>query len=196
MSNANVQKGGKLLKAIDEVEEKKQKALESVLSLSFAKKSGIIENRPLGYNFEPRFADLIINSLADIVITLCVKADKKAINRATLFEAFTPLMVSVKPEIEKIYSAIKSIGFSSRLFDAERKWKGAALEAFDDSIKGFEAIKREYLEDDDLYFLTGGKERRDFEGKMLQKIIKDCGLGKYGLNTLRDIYKEAATDTA
>jgi len=135
---------------------------------------------------------LIIDSLADMVIAL---GAKKALRRLNLSEAFWPLMRLVKPEIEKIYSAIKSIGFSGYLVDAKKKWKMAALEAFDDSKKGFETIKREYLEDDDLYDLTTGKERRDFEGRMLQKIFEDCGLGKYGLNKLRDIYKEATTDT-
>jgi hypothetical protein len=64
------------------------------------------------------------------------------------------------------------------------------LEAFDDSKKGFEAIKREYLEDKDLYFFVKGQEKRDFEGKILQKIIRDNGLGDYGAQLLRRLYKQ------
>ncbi len=140
MSNGNAQKGGKLLKAIDELEEKKQKALESVLTLALAKRAGIIESRPLGYNFEPGFTDLIIDSLADMVIAY---GAKKALHRLNLSEALKPLMRSVEPEIKKIYSAVKSIGFSCRIVDPERKWKREALKTFDDSKKGFEVIKRE-----------------------------------------------------
>jgi len=189
MPNIKQQKGRKLLETIDEIKSKEQKALEYVLFLALAKKRGIIESRSLSYNFEPGFADLMINSLADMVITHSVKINKKAINRAKLPKTLLPLFRIVKPEIDKIYGAVKNIGFSSGLIDAERKWKGAALEAFDDSVKGFEAIKREYLEDDDIYFFSGGQERRDFEGKILQKIIRGNGLGVYGAQFLRDLYK-------
>lgn len=93
------------------------------------------------------------------------------------------------PEIKEIYSAIKNIGFSSRIVDAEKKWKTAALNRFDDSKKGFEFIKREYLEDDDIYRFTSGQERRDFEGKVLQIILRDRSLGKHGAQFLRNLYK-------
>ena len=190
MSDQKQQKGGKLLEAIDKIKDKEQKTLEYVLSLALAKRIGILESRPLRYDFEPGFADLIINSLADIIIHSDKKI-KELIKEKILGEAFFRLFQTVKPEIDKLYNAISSVGFSSSIHNAEKKWKKAALEAFDDSKKGFKAIKREYLEDNNLYYFAGGQAKRDFEGKIFQKIIRDNGLGHYGSQLLRGIYKKS-----
>jgi len=95
-------------------------------------------------------------------------------------------------EIEIIYSAIKKIGFSSKIVDAEKKWKKAALDCFTEteSKNKFKYIKFEYLEDDSLYFFSGGKELRDFEGRILQKIIEGYELGDFGRSDLRRLYKD------
>ncbi|MHA2475340.1 MAG: hypothetical protein ACXAES_19145 [Promethearchaeota archaeon] len=128
---------------------------------------------------------MVVLKLANLTIDHHKKKDLYK----TLKEAFDPLFKIIKPEMERIWPAIKKVGFSGRLVDAEAKWKNAALECFDDSKKGFEAIKREDLEDESLYFFTVGKEKRDFESRLLKKIIERAGLGTYGGQNLRDIYR-------
>jgi hypothetical protein len=123
----------------------------------------------------------IIDILADIIVILdphfpslgCCMAIEEAM-----------------PEIQDIFSAIKRIGFSGRLPEPEIAWKEAALKRFDDSKKGYESIKREFLEDDDIYRFTGGQEKRDFEAKLLLKIIRDRDLGNYGEQKLREFYRD------
>ena len=70
--------------------------------------------------------------------------------------------------------------------DADKKWQQAALDCFDNSKKDFQAVKREYFEDNSLYAFRGGHEKEDFIGKMLQKIMKDLGFGFYGRKLLRE----------
>lgn len=88
------------------------------------------------------------------------------------------------PEVIEIFSSIKKIGFTGRLIDSEKKWMNSALERFDDSKKDWKYIKREFLEDKKLYFLNEGKEKRDFIGRLLKKIVEDQGLGKFGAQDL------------
>jgi len=88
------------------------------------------------------------------------------------------------PEVIEVFSSIKKIGFTGRLVDSEKKWMNSALERFDDSKKGWEYIKREFLEDKKLYWLNQTKEKRDFIGVLLKKIVEDQGLGKYGAQEL------------
>jgi hypothetical protein len=97
------------------------------------------------------------------------------------------IIESALPEIEEIYVAIKRVGFSGTLVGAEEKWKEAALDRFDDSRKGFKLIKREYLEENSLYLFTVGKEKRDFEGGLLKRIVKDQTGEKCGGQPLREI---------
>ena len=93
-------------------------------------------------------------------------------------------------EIETVYLAIKKVGFSGRIKDADKKWKKAALGCFVEPQSKFRYIKLEYLENDDLYFFSIGKERRDFEGRILHEIVKDCGLESFGRERLRRFYKQ------
>ena len=190
------EKGNKFIEAIEELHEKQNKALEYILLFAAARKEGMIEGAPIQYNFDTEFADLIINTLADMVIHYhFIKKPKKERDKNILkHKSFEPVFKSIKPEIEKIFSAIKQIGFSGRLIDEERKWQEAALNGYDDSRKGFHAIKREYLEDKKIYEFTIGQERRSFERGILKKIMDDTPLGKYGSDVLREVYKEVTND--
>jgi hypothetical protein len=165
----------------DEIEERKQKILNAILLFRYAKRENIdlgMES-PLAYKFEPGFADYIINSLADLYINAKIKPKKK------VHPVIVPVLKTALPEIEKVYSAIKQVGFTYRVGEAD--WRQAALDCFDNNKQGFRAIKREYLKDTSLYeSLRGGKEREDFIGGMLQKIINDLSLGKYGRGLLRE----------
>lgn len=98
------------------------------------------------------------------------------------------LLKKVRPEIESLYAEIKKVGFTSQVID-DKEWKKAALNQFDNNKFEYIYIKREYLEDKQIYFFSGGQERRDFIGKVLQKIIQKNGLGTFGYQLLYNTYK-------
>ena len=98
------------------------------------------------------------------------------------------LMKKVRPEIEILYNALKAVGFSGRLVDAERKWKNAVLTEYEKNLSYFQYIKREHLEDNSVYEFTETKARRDFIGKIIQKVISEKGLGPDNYSKLYNIY--------
>lgn len=126
----------------------------------------------------------------------CVELPKKLLNvKPPPSPEVIKILLEAEPEIDEIYSSIKKVGFSGRLVNGPEKWRKAALERYDDSRHGFNYIKREFLEDGDLYDFAPGQERRDFYGKLFTKIIKSMGLGNYGGQRLRKLLKEEKIDT-
>lgn len=122
------------------------------------------------YNFDKKTADRIIDDLAKLVCALSSKGKHKP---PIPTEAIYPALTIIDREVNDIYeNAVKKIGFSSRLIDAEAKWKNAALKYFDENSERFEAIQREYLDDDDLYKLNSGKEKRDFFCRLYESCLK------------------------
>jgi hypothetical protein len=70
----------------------------------------------------------------------------------------------------------RSIEFPrSDIIDAGTKWREAALNRFDNSRKGYLFIKRDFLEDKNLYFFRPGHEKTDFQKKLLQRVLMDKG---------------------
>jgi len=105
------------------------------------------------------------------------------------------LINAARPEIEPLYAAVKKVGFSGRKVKiTEKQWQNAALAYFDRHRNEFKIVKREYLEDKELYFFSGGKERRDFIGKVLQRITVDQGLGLKSAQGLYAMYRYRLTD--
>jgi hypothetical protein len=190
MSDTNRPQNKSLSQIVDEIEDEKVRAITGILILRYAKREGfeLGIQQPYAYNFKPGFADLIINTLADMCLNFKLPPKKQ------IPDAFNPIFESVKPEIEKIYSAIKKVGFSARQHRTAKDYMNAALRCFDNSNNEFEAIKREYLEDDELFFFGNEQQRRTFEAKILNKIfkdiMKDLGCGKFSSHLLRKIYKK------
>lgn len=122
------------------------------------------------------------NILTDKPFWVLYGADVRPIQSPKVIE----LLKKVRPEIESIFAEIKKVGFTSQVID-EKEWMKAALNQFDNN--NFEYIKREYLEDKQIYFFSGGQEKRDFIGKVLKEIIKKNGLGTFGYQLLYNIYK-------
>ena len=106
----------------------------------------------------------------------------------------TDLINKARPEIQTVYEAIKSVGFSSgksgKSIPSERSWQYTALDKFDRNKGKFKYIKKDYLEDKSVYAFTGGQEKRDFVGRMLQKMIFDRDLGKKSCKNLYNEYKK------
>lgn len=161
---------GELLELIDDLLYRRDKEIEKILVLKLAKREGLLEE-PISYNIDEKILDLVIDGLADIVFNLHNKNKKKKKNIP--IETLVPLLKIAQQEIDLIYESIKKIGFKGSIADRESKHKKAALNCFDDSSQCFEAIKREYLEEDDTYILNYGQEHRDFKSKMLKRIVGD-----------------------
>ena len=104
-------------------------------------------------------------------------------------QEITSIMKNAKPEIERIYSSIKRVGFSARKHISDEEWRAPALRSFDEHENAFEYVKREYLEDINVYALSPGKEKRDFYGRILQKIISGTGVGNFSRQSLLNLYK-------
>ena len=60
----------------------------------------------------------------------------------------------------------KTISFASIAKDSD------IVKYFDTNCDHFEAIKRNYLKDDKLYYLIGGQEKRNFTERLFKKIIE------------------------
>jgi hypothetical protein len=82
------------------------------------------------------------------------------------------LINEAKPEIERIYKAIKKVGFTKKIINAEEQWRDAALKELNKDKGSFGLIKDEHLSDKKMYCFAGGQERRDFIKSLLPKIIE------------------------
>lgn len=99
------------------------------------------------------------------------------------------LITEAAPEVESLFKAIKKVGFSGRNPDAnDETWQKVTLQHFDKNQKQFNFVKREYLEDKDLYAFADGQASRDFKGCLHQKIIEGKGLKKQNAHNLANLH--------
>lgn len=129
-----------------------------------------IENK---YDFDP-----------DKRVTTGTRADSKN---------FSPEVINMinnaRPEVEKLYAAIKRIGFSGRKHNNSECYKEAVTKCFNDNRNDFKLVKESHLTDWSLYTFRGGQEKGDFIGKLLQKISNDLNLNIDNYQELYKIYK-------
>jgi hypothetical protein len=92
------------------------------------------------------------------------------------------LIRRIRPEIELIYTEIKKIPDITA--GADKLWKKAVLKKWKENKNKMKLLKQAYLEDDKLYAVYGSNKKRDFVGKVLQKIVEDQGLGSIGVQNL------------
>lgn len=116
--------------------------------------------------------------------------DKEEITHSTgnpKFEIIKPLI----PGLEEIYNSIKEIGFSERgtiLFDDKKKlWRKAALTKLSEIESKYPLIDSEFLSEE-LFEFNTEKQKRDFLGKLIKKILLSQGIEKPGGYV--NIYKE------
>ena len=182
----NINQESGLTELVKNIEEFEKEFLEKILVMAALKQEGSIDSLPYNYNFNPGLSTLIINGLAELLVSIVIKKD----NKKEIETALAPLMNFIKPEINEIFAAIKKVGFSSNADATDENWRKAALNAFDNSKNKFQAIKREHLLDINLYAFSYGQEPRDFERRLLPKIILGLGLGDYKGTFLREIYRK------
>lgn len=183
----NIKQENGLTQFVEEIQKQELEVIEKLLLLAALKQEGLIDSLPHNYNLGPGVSTLIINTLAELLVSKLIKKKK----RKEIIEALGPLMQHIKPEIDKIYVAILEIGFSGRVVATNEDYRKAALRVFDNR-EDFQTIKREYLEDYSLYTFTPTNERKSFEERLLFKIFNDLELGKYGGNYLRKILKNTS----
>jgi hypothetical protein len=153
-----------------------------ICTLALLKKEGIYDGQSTYHLSRPE-SDIIIDHLAERFIHFATLHLESKTRRRKIFpEEAKPTLTEARAEAERIFLALKTVGFTTYVTDAE--WKKAVLSSFDDSKKGFKYIKREYLEDKILYELRDGKEKHDFIGKLLQMVIREKGYKKYGVQFL------------
>jgi len=118
------------------------------------------------------------------------KENKHILSKSGAGLAYPELAYMIRkavPEIMRIYKPVKKVGF--RTIDEPEKMKRAAIQEFNDHKKEFKILKQKDLSRLKLYFLTVGKERRDFVGAVIQTIIIRIENKKFDKTKL---YKDAA----
>ena len=103
----------------------------------------------------------------------------------------TDLIRKAAPELESLHAAVKKGGYNIPEPNPEERYKERALKKFQEKGRSFIFVKKQYLEDKNVYLFGGGQEKRDFIGKVLQKIVEDYGLPRRGYQTLYQFYLKA-----
>jgi hypothetical protein len=149
--------------------EERMRAVLPILEFAHLKRLGeiteeITEDEPFERILNRIFADLVLDLL---------KPSLRRRRKKIPDEEVRQLIKQAMPEIERIYLAIKAVGFSGRTNAEEEHWQAAALKEYDANKEHFSLIERRHLEERKLYQFTGGQERRDFIGGVLKMIVKD-----------------------
>lgn len=157
------------------------KTIPRAFVLSFLKKEG--------FNFDPKDSIDVIKILSRFFLILNLKPSKILPQE---IQAVRETIEKAKPEIDRIWANIKGEGLSGRLPQPELKWKRAALNRFDDSKMGFKSIKREFLEDPNIYRAMKnrfGHEKAEFGFAISQKIILRELKKTFSKETLRKLIR-------
>jgi hypothetical protein len=100
------------------------------------------------------------------------------------------IIKAVKPELESVYSAIRKVGFSSKLQKREEIHKKAALNRFKQKRSAFKILTETDLTDEEVYIFADGQAKRDFIGKMLKRIVLRYGFRPDGYQRLFRLYNK------
>jgi hypothetical protein len=173
---------------VDEINERCSKEVIKVLCIAYEKREGNI-SRSFPYRIEPKLLDLVIDRLADIIFELSSKNKRK--KRPIPIEPLYPMLEMAEKEIKEVYDdIIKGIGLNAPIDKIDKERKKKALEYFDTNKNRFKAIQRKYLENLGDYTLAGGKEWRDFCGKIFLHLAEDY-FGEYNFTIgARPLYEK------
>jgi hypothetical protein len=103
------------------------------------------------------------------------------------------LLKKIKPKLETLYNALKKDRLTKKdenLNEDERQnlFQKNVLKEYRKNHSKYKFIDEEYLQNPKLYILTVQKEKRDFIGRLLNKIVQNKGLGSYGAQYLYNCY--------
>ena len=127
----------------------------------------------------------VISILSHLALDLIMKTDT---GKKGPFKTYKSLLLKSKilevfPEANRIFQAIKSVGFTFRSEPADLE--RAALTKYDENPGSFNLISRHMLENIS-YDFSGGQERRDFFLRIFQQIMS----GKSSKEAIKKALKE------
>jgi len=111
--------------------------------------------------------------------------------KKTASKAVIKMIRGVGPEAERLYAAIKGIGFSGRETGTAEKYKDAAINFFHENRKEFKLVKESYLSGRSLYTFRDGHQKGDFIGRLFQMIANDLDLDVDNYQQLYKIYRSS-----
>ena len=112
----------------------------------------------------------------------------KKIKKKALTHFVEDFIKEVSPELDEIYDAVlKGIRPLTITTAPDEKKREEALKYFKENNEKFKYISRRYLMGKSLYAFSGGQERRDFEGRLLEKMCDDYGLGEFSERYLYEL---------
>jgi len=114
---------------------------------------------------------------------------KLTVGKKEISSEILNMLTSAGPEVEKIYAAIKKLGFAGRKEVTTDQYMDAAIKYFRLNKKEFALVKKAHLLNRDLYSFRDGHAKDDFIGKLLQKIANDLDLDINNYQEIYQIYK-------
>jgi hypothetical protein len=180
----NTRKGDDLLNLISSIQTDQHfKAIFTLINLAILEKEGALK---IDAGAKIETVDEIIRTLTQIVAFYWLRDHPESSFK------LNHIIENAKPEIERIYSAMKKeVGFSRRsiLEDQKQALRKAALKYFDEKRKAFFCLKRKHLEGISYQFETN-QHKRDFENRIMLKIVMDQGFSNLFAKSLRQILRE------
>lgn len=98
------------------------------------------------------------------------------------------LIKAAAQEAEILYKA--KLEIRNKKIDYEKKIKSSVLKKYDENEDFFEIIQRSDLQFDEIYILTETNEKRDFVGKLFQKVISRHGIKAMGITKIYKIFND------
>jgi hypothetical protein len=136
---------------------------------------------PLSEEKIPEIISLLANLSINLLFVMQGKKNKfKLLYRHELMKN---KFKAAKPEIDRLYNAIKAVGFSSE--PAPEQLREAAIKEFDDNAESYHYVKRDMLESISYNF-TERQAKRDFSARLNQCFLA----GAVGINEIRKIIKQ------
>ena len=111
-------------------------------------------------------------SIGQTPVFLFPETEKADVN---LREQKLDIMRGLKPGIELIWKAILEVGLSESHGPKGELWRESALDKLSEIQSQYPLIRPEFLEPE-LFQFNIGQEKRDFIGKLLNKILKANGV--------------------
>jgi hypothetical protein len=115
-----------------------------------------------------------------------LNTDKKSKDKKKTSPEIINMADDAGQEVERLYTAIKKIGFSGREQATAEEYKDAVTKFYRENKSEFKLIKESYLSDWSLYSFRDGHQKGDFIGKLLQKVANE---NNYDIDNYQKLYK-------
>jgi hypothetical protein len=100
------------------------------------------------------------------------------------------IVKAVKPELERVYFAIREGGLFLQEPGVEDRCQKAAIKLIQKKRSDFTILTEDDLSEKNVYVFNDGQEKRDIIGKILQRIVLRVGSRSIGYQRLFRLYNE------